>query len=194
MKRGFIIVGCLLFLVYFGFNITYGLFESNLNYDGSINVAKFNLFVNDTNIVDTNSFVIESITTNENENVLEGKVAPGVSGYFTVVLSAAGSEVALLYNISVDLDSAANAGLSLTNVEDDNGSLIKTGVNTYTGLFTLDDLNASKTIKIYFTWENNDENNLEDSKFIIGDVCNIPVTIEAVQYLGEDIVEYQEGV
>ena len=74
--------------------------------------------------------------------------------------------------------------------------IIKTDKNTYTGIFRLSEIknNTKKNIKIYFKWENNDENNEIDSSFANGVVSDIPISILASQYLGEEIIPYNEEI
>lgn len=195
MKRGFIVIGCLLFLLILGFNVTYGLFESGKDFNSNMNVAKFNLFVNDTNIVDTKEFNINNITVLDNENVLNGKIAPGVSGYFDIVLNPMGSDVSIYYEVTLDLDNIDNDGIILEKIVSDDNDLIRVGKYTYAGVFTLDEVknNVTKSVKIYFSWENNDEV-LDDIKYADGLKCDISASVKASQYFGEDIAVYSEEV
>lgn len=195
MKRGFIVIGCLLFLLILGFNVTYGLFESRKDFNSNMNVAKFNLFVNDTNIVDTKEFNINNITVLDNENVLNGKIAPGVSGYFDIVLNPMGSDVSIYYEVTLDLDNIDNDGIILEKIVSDDNDLIRVGKYTYAGIFTLDEVknNVTKSVKIYFSWENNDEV-LDDIKYADGLKCDISASVKASQYFGEDIAVYSEEV
>lgn len=195
MKRGFIVIGCLLFLLILGFNVTYGLFESGRDFNSNMNVAKFNLFVNDTNIVDTKEFNINNITVLDNENVLNGKIAPGVSGYFDIVLNPMESDVSIYYEVTLDLDNIDNDGIILEKIVSDDNDLIRVGKYTYAGVFTLDEVknNVTKSVKIYFSWENNDEV-LDDIKYADGLKCDISASVKASQYFGEDIAVYSEEV
>ena len=195
MKRGFIFIGCLLFLLILSFNITYGLFESNKDFNANMNVAKFNLFVNNNNIVDTKSFNINNITVLNNENVLDGKIAPGVRGYFELILDPKDSDVSIYYEVSLDLKDVLNDGIILDGVESDSGSLINVDKNTYAGVFTLDEIKnkVQKNIKIYFSWVNNDEV-LDDIKYADGLKCDIKTNVKASQYFGENIPVYSEEV
>lgn len=195
MKRGFIFIGCLLFLLILSFNITYGLFESNKDFNANMNVAKFNLFVNNNNIVDTKSFNINNITVLNNENVLDGKIAPGVRGYFELILDPKDSDVSIYYEVSLDTKDVLNDGIILDGVESDSGSLIKVDKNTYAGVFTLDEIKnkVQKNIKIYFSWVNNDEV-LDDIKYADGLKCDIKTNVKASQYFGENIPVYSEEV
>jgi hypothetical protein len=179
----------------FSFGITYGLFESNKDFTSNMNVAKFNLFVNDSNIVDTKDFNINNIMVLDNENVLNGKIAPGVSGYFELLLSPKGSDVAIYYEVSLDLNNIDNNGIVLEKIESDGNDLIRVDKYTYAGIFSLDDAkkNVTKSVKIYFSWKNNDEV-LDDIKYADGVKCDISASVKASQYFGEDIPVYSEGV
>lgn len=193
MKRVIIIFGCLLFLIMVGFSLTYGLFENDIDFTSEVSVAKFNLLVNNANLVTSDSFTIDNITTLDNDFVLEGKLAPNTSGYYTLELSSNGSNVDILYNITIDLSSIENKNIKLDKVLCNEEELTRTGASTYTGLFTLDETNNNviKTIKIYITWDGNISDE-EDSKYINGIEEGLPITIEGIQYLGEEITPYTE--
>ena len=74
-------------------------------------------------------------------------------------------------------------------------TLIKTGENTYTNVLTLNDIKTGikNNIRVNFSWNNIETNNIEDSKLglIYNNKIEIPVEIEVLQYLGEEIKEYR---
>ena len=98
-----------------------------------------------------------------NENIENGYIAPGKSGYFDIVLDPSGTDVAISYEINVRLDECAypnNIKLSVENTSTDGG--VEVIGNTFKGLISLNDIKNNKTITLKLTliWENNEEFNI----------------------------------
>ena len=174
---------------------------------GTIEQQSGNWFVkvNNSDIVTGNlvqTFTIGSLTYNAENYVMENKIAPGLEGYFDLNIDATEADVAVRYDITVDLAAfATNDKLSLTNVKkfvssvEVNNGIIQTGVNTYTGIITLADIqnNVVDNIKCYLAWEedstgNNDE--IDTTMGIADTNLSIPVTVVVSQYNGETITAY----
>lgn len=162
--------------------------------------------INGTNIAteaDVQNFTINDLNYNSNNYVLDGKIAPGLLGYFDVVIDATEASVAVRYDVTIDFeqlnisDSIKFAKLVrvVNGVEDETG-IIKTAESTYTGTISLADIEAgtTNTIRVYLGWEDDGTgaNDAEDS--ILGTTKDvqvaIPVEVKASQYLGEEIIEY----
>lgn len=162
--------------------------------------------VNDTNIAtgeDIENFTINELTYNSNDYVLEGKIAPGLLGYFDVTIDATQASVAVRYDVTIDF-SQLNLSESIKfsklatvvdGVESEDG-IVRTGESTYTGIVNLDDIEAGKTstLRVYLGWEDdgtgaNDEEDSTLGKNKDAQVL-IPVQVKASQYLGEKIEEY----
>lgn len=173
----------------------YGLLETKNNLVVEQNIAQWNIFVNGSDIV-SQDFVINSINVENNDNVLNGKIAPGVSGYFDIEIKPQAS-VSVLYSVSFDFSQISDSFV-VDKIEETSGSnLIRTDENTYSKVITLDEIkeNKSSIVRVYLKWENKEENNDIDSKIGLteNNYINIPISVSAMQYLGEDIVEYQEN-
>lgn len=175
---------------------TYGLFESETSLVIDESIAKWEIIVNDTNIVKNSHFTVDNINIVENDNVLDGKMAPGTLGYFDIVINPSLSDVSIRYDISFDFDDLLS-GFTVENIEEINGNnLIRTDKNVYTGYILLDDVKdgVTNTVRVYIKWSNSDDNNEEDS--VIGTTTDnsisIPITVNVMQYFGEVINEYNE--
>lgn len=175
---------------------TYGLFESQTSLIVDEDIAKWEILVNDTNIVTNNTFTVDSINIVENDNVLDGKMAPGTLGYFDIEINPSLSDVSIRYDISFDFDDLLS-DFTVEDIEEINGnSLIRTDENVYTGYILLDDVKdgVTNTVRVYIQWANSDDNNEEDS--VIGTTTDnsisIPITVNVMQYFGEVINEYSE--
>lgn len=162
--------------------------------------------INGTNIAteaDVQNFTINDLNYNSNNYVLDGKIAPGLLGYFDVTIDATEASVAIRYDVTINFDELnisdsikfAKLVRVVNGVEDETG-IIKTGESTYTGTISLADVEAgiTNTIRVYLEWEDDGTgaNDAEDS--ILGTTKDIqvaiPVEVKASQYLGEEITEY----
>lgn len=163
--------------------------------------------VNDTNIAteaNVENFTIDALTYNSNDYVLEGKIAPGLSGYFDVTIDATEASVAVRYDVTIDfskLDLSDSIKFTklvtvVDGVESEEG-ITQTEESTYTGVVTLDDISAGKTntLRVYLSWEDDGTGINDEEDSILGTTkdiqVSIPVQVKASQYLGEEITEYQ---
>lgn len=173
----------------------YGLLETKNKLVVDQNLAQWHILINGNDIV-AEDFVINSINVENNDNVLNGKIAPGVSGYFDIEIKPQAS-VSVLYSVSFDFSQISDSFVVDKIEETSGGNLIRTDENTYSKVITLDEIkeNKSSIVRVYLKWENKEENNDIDSKIGLteNNYINIPISVSAMQYLGEDIVEYQEN-
>lgn len=173
----------------------YGLFESKNKLVVNQNVACWKILINGSNIIEED-FVINSINVEDNENVLNGKLAPGVRGYFDVEIDPQ-ADTSIVYSISFDFSQISDS-FKVENIEETtSGNLIRTDESTYSKVITLNEIKENKknNVRVYLKWENKEDNNATDSKIGLteNNYINIPVSVSAMQYFGEDIEEYQEN-
>ena len=170
---------------------TYALFESNKNYEVTKDIAKWIIKVNGNDVTKTDSFVVEQINYDDSEYVIKGKSAPSLKGYFDIVIDAKEAEVSSLYNIVFDFTNLSSS-LKISSIEELNGNnLLLSNIDTYSGVILLSDDNKIHTIRVTLFWENNEDNNEQDS--LIGTenkVINIPISVNILQYLGEELSIY----
>ena len=193
-KRLYLI--CFIFLLVTIFTIvdSYGLFESDNTLSVDNNIARWNVLINGSDIKYNDTFVVDKVNLIDNENVQSGKIAPGSLGYFDIVIDPSDTDTAIRYDVTFDFSSLNNKVVVSSIEEVYSGNLIRTDLNTYSKVITLDDIknNAVNTVRIYIKWDNNEEDNDTDSEIgsIINNHISIPVTVSASQYLGEDIPLY----
>lgn len=162
--------------------------------------------VNNTNIAteaNVENFTIDALTYNSNDYVLDGKIAPGLLGYFDITIDATEASVAVKYDVTIDF-SKLNLSDSIKftklvtvtdGIESEEG-IIQTGESTYTGVVSLDDISAGKTntLRVYLSWEDDGTGINDEEDSILGTTkdiqVSIPVQVKASQYLGEEILEY----
>ena len=173
----------------------YGLFESKNKLVFNQNVARWKILINGSNITEED-FVINSINVEGNENVLNGKLAPGVRGYFDVEIDPQ-ADTSIVYSISFDFSQISDSFIVENIEETTSGNLIRTDESTYSKVITLNEIKENKknNVRVYLKWENKEDNNATDSKIGLteNNYINIPVSVSAMQYFGEDIEEYQEN-
>lgn len=172
---------------------SYASFETNLNSTGVGNIAMWNILVNDKNITTTEDAVIDITNIIWDEGVT--KIAPGSTGTATLVINADGTDVAVKYTISlIDHVVDSNYLLTVIDISDSDGNLVKTGVNSYTGVITIDEIMAKKTetVTIKIGWVNDESNNSTDSLIGLGESVPtfIDLSMNAIQYTGEAITPY----
>ena len=173
---------------------TYGLFETKTELNVQSEVGKWVILVNNTDITqqENTKFSVDKIIWDQNDEVKEGKIAPGASGYFDIVIDPTDTDVSVRYDIGFDFSEFENTNITITSIQEINDKkIVKTGNNKYTGIITLDEISAgtTNTIRVNIAWENNEENNEHDSNLSSAPntILNIPVTINVSQYLGETI-------
>ena len=176
---------------------TYGLLETKNKMSVNPSIAKWNVLINGTDIKTGENFTINSVNLSDSVNVLNGKIAPGAFGYFDIEIDPTNTDTSIIYSITFDFSLLSNSFVIDKIEETTSGNLIRTGSSTYSKVITLDEIkeNAKNNVRVYIKWENNEENNEIDSQIGLtkDNYINIPVSISAMQYLGEPVDEYIEN-
>ena len=180
------------FVLYYGSKYTYTSYESSVDAEVNSKVAGINVSINGQNIVKEklDSVKLDNITLTST-HTREGKISPGSTGTFAITLDPTGSEVAFRYDFELIDKSTDNSKLlTFDGFTSDNGNLIKTASNTYTGIITLDDINNNKVINITgsFTFNNDDIPAITEDNGNLDDFFEIK--FHAIQYNGEEITPY----
>lgn len=173
-------------------NESYALLQTISSGSAEVKTGSWTIKLNEKNISNgiTETFTLNNMIYDEsNENIENGYIAPGKSGYFDIVLDPSGTDVAISYETNVRLDECAypnNIKLSVENTSTDGG--VEVIGNTFKGLISLNDIKNNKTITLKLTliWENNEEFNESDTKLgtIEANKLKIPITITLNQYQG----------
>ena len=119
-----------------------------------------------------------------------------VRGYFYVEMDPK-ADTSIVYSISFDFSQISDSFIVENIEETTSGNLIRTDESTYSKVITLNEIKENKknNVRVYLKWENKEDNNATDSKIGLteNNYINIPVSVSAMQYFGEDIEEYQEN-
>lgn len=193
MKKRFWILTIFLLLITCNLFInSYGLFETNNDAEIIQETGKWVIKLNNVDISSevTNNFTIDDFYYAANSNVESGYIAPGVDGYFDITIDPKGTDVAVKYSIYIDLSGNYLDNISFSVEDLSNGNATLIALNTYAGVISLNDIKNDETvtIRVNISWDDNelyDEDDTlmsENNRFI-----PIPVEVNVIQYLGEDI-------
>jgi len=178
---------------------TFGIFESKVSNDTKIKTAAWKIQINDSIVTnEEKTFSINDVTWSTSNNVLEGKVAPGIEGYFDILIEPNETEVSIKYDLIYDMEylKNINSAFTITKVEELSGNnLTLTDKNIYTGIISLNDIKDGKyhIIRTHVKWEDLDDNFQNDYKTGTTEAnFEIPINVVVSQYLGEEIIKYNE--
>ena len=145
----------------------------------------------------------DNLTYIDSEHVKNQKIAPGTQAYFDIVIDSTNTDVSILYTINMKLDEVTTAKMKLIKVENyfkkdgETEQVTNTDVNTkleehqHQAIIPISKINDKylNYIRLFFEWENVEENNATDSE--LGQTENakisIPLEINFKQYTGEVI-------
>ena len=179
---------------------SYALFESQRTNTSELTVAKWEIKVNDDMLSGSEStFTVNNFTWSTSEYVKEGKAAPGLDGYFDILIDPNDADTSIKYDVTFDFSNLDEDQFEITEIKEiDDKSIVRTGEYTYSNIILLDDISdgETNTIRVYIEWINDENNNDKDSS--LGTVLNtkilIPVTVNVTQYVdGDTLTPYIGG-
>ena len=185
----FIII--LLCLVYF-LNIfkhiqTYSKYVTENNGRDSTVVAKWNVKIGKNNMNDESDFSNELVlSTENNKNVLEGKIAPGTSISTQFSLDCSECETSLKYIIKpsqIKCNGKEDSRFIVTSIENEKNTIeYDENEGYYFGIIDVRDSYKVMNIKIIVKWNLDDENNVEDTEDgISNSVIALPLSVRVEQ-------------
>jgi hypothetical protein len=186
-----LLVFAILLGVVFIVSYSYALFESNIEGEVETHPAKWHIKVNNTMISTgvTNEFTINNINyTQTDSNVRSGKFAPGIEGYYDLIIDPTDTEVSIKYTIIIEDFESENLKIDHLQLLSGNGTLTEDGEGNYVGIIPLGST-VTENIRIFLVWDNLDTDEANAADSLMGTAENpdvdIPVTIQFIQYLGE---------
>lgn len=202
MKRVFYISSLVLGIVLIiGILYAFSLLESETTRVVQNALGQWTILVNDVDVTSESvDFDIDNINYDTDVNVVNGKLAPGLGGYFDIAIDPSGTEVSVRYDITFDTSQldASETSLAISSIRERSGKrIIRTGPHTYTGIISLTEIEQNKvdTIRTTISWPNVEANN--DKDYELGKTedktVEIPVTVLLTQYTGEQVPQYNEG-
>ena len=196
----FLLMMCVFALLVYKIIEIYAVFHSEVEANVKLENGVWNITVNGTQIttgVET-EFVVNQISTTENEHVKPGTLAPGLSGTFEMAINPEDTNVSVRYDITLNQDELGDTNLQIKSIKEveNNYQLIKTGENMYTGIIPLQDIQNGVIHKIQMEieWIDDGLNNEADSELGKNgaEPLQIPMTVHVIQYLGENITTVTE--
>ncbi len=185
----------LIAIAIFQISQTYSVFYSMLKGTTEIQIGKWDILVNNTQVTNgfETNFIMDDLNFSTNNKVLGGRIAPGMYGTGEIGIKPRDVDVSIRYDIFLDRSVIDNEYIVLADlvVNNKTKSLVKTAEDTYTGLILLSDLttNYEDVIELRVDWENNEDNNERDTAVGIrtNTAIMVPINIKFSQYLGEEI-------
>ena len=180
--------------------VSYALFESQKTYTNNLEIAKWDIKVNDDLLSgSTATFTVDSFTWSTSQYVMEGKAAPGLNGYFDIEIDPNDADTSIRYDVTFDFSNLDSDQFSITQIKEvDDKTIVRTGQYTYSNVISLDDIEdgETNTIRVYVEWISDEDNNIKDSE--LGTVLNtqimIPVSVDITQYIsGDTLTPYTGG-
>lgn len=189
----------LLSLLYLTSQGTLTAYESETTTQVFTSLASWNIELNGQSMTDqTDKVLTLNDMTWSGTHVNASTVAPGSKGTLQLTIDPTTTDVAIRYEISYrDRSMDPDYLFTVTSITLDDASLVQTGENTYTGIFTKEELlkHTTKTLRIGLAWINDETMNEQDSA--IGRKTTplpdaIALSLSATQYLGEKIVPFKK--
>lgn len=131
MKKNVLTILCIISIciTVITIGVTYSKYVDEATGTVENNVARWNIKLNNTDITNGNTynFVINNIAINGNQNVAEGKIAPGMSGYFDINIDPSNTDVSVKYELTIDPENFEGSNIHINNVHEvNNNTLIQT--------------------------------------------------------------------
>lgn len=145
----------------------------------------------------------DNLTYIDSERVKNQKIAPGSQAYFEIAIDPTNTDVSILYTVNMKFDDVTSAKFKLIKVENyfkkdgETNEITNTDINTkleanqHQAIIPISRINDKylNYVRLYFEWENVEENNATDSE--LGQTENakisLPLEINFKQYTGEVI-------
>ena len=180
------------------FKSTYALFENDATGIVDNTIGKWIIKVSDALITSgqTEDIVIDSFIYEQKQTVENGYIAPGGSAYFDLVFDATECDVSVKYDITINYEEIEYDDNISINVEElGTNNTVKTAENTFSGIIDLASIQNDElvTLRVTINWEDLEDYNDRDTALgIVEDnKLAVPITVNAVQYLGETLVPYE---
>lgn len=197
-KVYFVVILVVACFIYLGAKATYTSYESNISGDVQTTIAGINLTINGHNVMNghsaiNNQILLENITWNST-HTREGKISPGSYGTIELELDPAGSDVAIMYDFRyIDKTMDSSKLITFTNISSTDDSVVRTAIDTYTGIITIDQIEDGETVTVSIDFEFDNDSDIEGFEEDLQTYNDLfDIYFHAIQYTGETVVEYVE--
>lgn len=180
-KKIFSIAACIFLCITIVVSVkTYAKYLSSANGNASINIAKWDILVNNLSI--KNNTDISSVITPYfpgNDNISNGVVAPNAEGYFDLNFNFTNVDVSFEYNITVSPDEQSTVkDIVATSYSIDDGEIITFDNNqSLIKVIELVDKPSTQKVRIYIKWIDNENAHMNDTDDTQAAISNNPVAL-----------------
>ena len=179
---------------------SYALFESQRTNTSNIEIAKWEIKVNDSLLSGSSAtFTVNNFTWSTSPYVVEGKAAPGLDGYFDIEIDPNDADTSIRYDVTFDFSNLDSDLFTITEIKEiDDKTIVRTGQYTYSNIISLEDIQdgETNTIRVYIEWVDDEDNNVKDSELgtVLNNQLSIPVSVDVTQYIdGDTLTPYAGG-
>ena len=167
---------------------TFALFESSGEGLASLSIGKWNINLNNLDVTEVNELTLNDLVYEENDNVEGTYFAPGSRASYEIVIDPLDTDVAIRYDISIDLSGLENnPNITFEVTEVSSGTITNNGL-TYSGVISLQAIQEEEVVsmKMSIVWI--DDENYDEADTLLMErlsALKIPISIKFTQYLGE---------
>ena len=177
-------------LLYIFANKTYTSYESKTMGNADLNIAEWQIKIDDQEIVKSTQEIKLSDIVWNNDHTSSGKVSPGSKGSAKIKIDPSMTQVAIKYSISyVDHSNDPNIVLTVNSISLEDDELKREEDGSYSGIITLDEIKngVKKILNLDVEWINDENNNEFDSAIGLEDATPqyLTLILKAEQYKGE---------
>lgn len=178
----------LLFFIYFLKNVqTYSKYSTENDGRDSTTVAQWNVKIGKNNINDGYDFSNELVLkTENNKNVIDGKIAPGTSISTQFSLDCSECETSLKYIVKpsqIKCNEKEDSRFIVASIDNEKNTMqYDEKEKYYFGIIDTKDAYKIINIKAIVKWNNDDENNVADTESGVGNsIIVLPLTVRVEQ-------------
>ncbi len=150
---------------------TYAKYRIDADGIAEVNIARWNIVVNNQDIIDDN-YITNTLTPTftDNPHIADGVIAPTAIGYFDVNIDCENVDVSFTYTISTELEEENDVDdLIVIGYSVDGGALIpiEGQMDEVEETIYFDALNKTRDIRIYVQWDDSETasmNNASDTQ------------------------------
>ena len=178
----------LLFFIYFIKNVqTYSKYNTEIDGRDSTTIAQWNVKIGKNNVNNGYDFSNELVLkTENNKNVVDGKIAPGtsISTQFSLDCSECGTSLKYIVKPSqIKCDEKEDSRFIVASIDNEKNTMqYDEKEKYYFGIIDTRDAYKIINIKATVKWNNNDENNVADTESgVENSIIVLPLTVRVEQ-------------
>ncbi len=135
--------------------ITHSKYTNKITGNGETEIAKWNFIVNEAT---EEMATIKLADTYDKDTLINGRIAPGTSGSFDLVIDALNSEVGVKYEVDFENETNKPSNLKF-KYKDKIFDEIEEYEDVFTGIIDADDNNKTRTLTVDWVWAYETEDN-----------------------------------